>query len=85
MYPHYAYQPVHHGYYYFRPYNYINVEEHKAIIVRLGGDAQHPYSLAMFDEVYEDYYALSPPRLEPTIEELIPTADMLPLIEDLMD
>lgn len=50
--PHFPYYPAFHGYYYFRPYNIQNVREHRAIIHRLGGTRQSPYSTGMFEPVY---------------------------------
>lgn len=85
MYPHYAYDPVNFGYYYFRPYNYINVEEHRELIVRLGGERNHPYSLALFDGIYEKHYQNHPARVQPTAADLIPDEEQLPDIEDLLN
>ena len=55
MHPHYAYQPEHHGYYYFRPYNYTNVLAHQSVVAQWGGDPRSPYSRAMFIPVYEQF------------------------------
>ena len=85
LYPHYAYYPANHGYYYFRPYNYINVDEHKQLIVQLGGDRHHPYSLKMFDNIYQKHYETHQVRVEPDIEKLIPGKETLPNLEELLD
>lgn len=85
MYPHYAYYPKHHGYYYFRPYNYTNVLEHKAQVVGLGGSHYHPYSVAMFDGIYSDYYK-DHPVITPIIIDRsnVPGASELPILEELL-
>ncbi len=85
MYQHYAYYPQYHGSYYFRPYNYTNVLEHQETIVCLGGDRSQPYSVAMFDSIYETYYELNP-VITPVVldRETIPGASQLPVLEDLL-
>jgi len=52
LFPHYPYCPAYHGYYYFRPYNYVHVLKHQQIVDVLGGDSQFPYETTMFEPVY---------------------------------
>jgi len=84
MHPHYAYQPEHHGYYYFRPYNYVNVLEQKQLVVALGGDFKSPYSLAMFDGIYADFEATVPPLPEQP-SPLVEDEEALPLLDALLN
>ncbi len=55
LYPHYPYYPIQHGYYYFRPYNHMHVEEASALAAQMGGDPKAPYSV-------EFLYKYFPPR-----------------------
>lgn len=85
MYQHHAYYPAHHGYYYFRPYNYTNVLEHKATIASLGGEPSHPYSVAMFAPIYDNFYLTTPKIVEPVMSlNMIPGASQLPNLEKLL-
>lgn len=84
MYPHYAYYPQDHGYYYFRPYNYMNVYNHMGQVVALGGDPRNPYSVAMFDPIYEDFYQQYPRIVEPPAGSIKPFGSSLPNLEDLL-
>jgi hypothetical protein len=85
MFPHYAYYPQHHGYYYFRPYNWMHVLEHQARIVAMGGDSRNPYSVAIFDPIYEDFEQRFPQILEPPAGSVQPLGSGLPNLEDLMN
>ena len=49
MYPHYPYFPECHGYYYFRPYNWIHIDRHRLTIP--GEDFKDPYSNKVFDQL----------------------------------
>ena len=84
MYPHYAYFPQDHGTYYFRPYNYTNVLEQQAQIMSMGGDPLNPYSVSMFDDIYEQYYAQFPPESDPPAGTVEPFGSSLPNLEDLL-
>lgn len=85
MYQHYAYYPAHHGYYYFRPYNYTNVLEHKAQIVALGGQRNSPYTHEILDATYERYYESNPVIEPPVLDKSeIPGASNLPNVEELL-
>jgi hypothetical protein len=84
MYPHYAYYPQDHGYYYFRPYNYMNVYNHMGQVVTLGGEPRNPYSVAMFDPIYEDFYQQYPRVVEPPSGSVKPIGSSLPNLEDLL-
>ena len=83
MYPHFAYYPQDHGYYYFRPYNYIHVFEHRARVMSWGGDPRNPYSLALFDPVYEEFRQ-NVPALAPLPGSVQPLGSHLPNLEDLL-
>ena len=52
LYPHYPYFPQCHGYYYFRPYNWVHIEQHRLTIP--GENLQNPYSNDMFDRIYAE-------------------------------
>ena len=83
MYPHFAYFPQDHGYYYFRPYNYTHIYEHQARVVSMGGDPRNPYSVAMFNPIYEEFNqnAQPLPVLPGTVH---PLGSQLPMLEDLL-
>lgn len=49
MYPHYPYFPESHGYYYYRPYNWMHIEQHRSALP--GVDMKFPYSNAVFEEI----------------------------------
>lgn len=87
MYPHYAYTPVYHGYYYFRPYNYTNILRQKGEVVALGGDPKAPYSHKMFLRIYEQIdltaYEESPANGE-NLPVLEPIHTPLPSLEDIL-
>lgn len=84
MYQHYPYRPEYFGYYYFRPYNYVNIFQHKAEIVRLGGSPINPYSVLMFDPIYAQFNA-SAPALPPLEGTARPLGSKLPMLEDLLE
>lgn len=46
MYPHMPYFPEVHGYYYFRPYNWVHYDQHRQALP--GVDWKFPYSNARF-------------------------------------
>ncbi len=48
MIPHYAYFPENHGYYYFRPYNYIHFDEARRTVP--GRDPKFPFSTQIIDD-----------------------------------
>jgi hypothetical protein len=85
MFPHFAYYPHHHGYYYFRPYNWMHIIEHQARIVGMGGDSRNPYSIAMFDAIYEDFEQRFPQIIDPPAGSIQPLGNGLPNVEDLLD
>jgi len=66
MIPHYAYYPALHGYYYFRPYNYMHVPRQQEFVTRFGGDARNPYANEIFKRVYAEYKAANPGAGSPT-------------------
>jgi hypothetical protein len=84
MYQHHPYEPAFFGYYYFRPYNYINVANHKQQVARLGGDPMHPYSLEMFEPIYAQFNA-NTPSLPPLEGSARPLRNKLPKLEELLE
>jgi len=52
----YASPPAHHGYYYFRPYNYRHVTAYSQDASRMGNDPAMPFS----NEVFRRRYARKP-------------------------
>lgn len=49
MYQHHAYFPECHGYYYFRPYNWVHIDQHRSAFPT--SDMKYPYSNAVFDDI----------------------------------
>lgn len=84
MYPHYAYYPEHHGYYYFRPYNYMNVFDHIEKSMQMGGSPWHPYSVSMFADIPHPAVPLDPTALGSEEPAVNPTRVRLPILEDLL-
>lgn len=64
---HLPYMPTLHGYYYFRPYNAIQVVRHQEFVSRFGGDTRNPYSNAFFKQIYDDYRASRPAMVKPAV------------------
>lgn len=81
LFPHYPYFPEHFGYYYFRPYNYVHIFEHQAIVARWGGDPRNPYSHELFTRLYENL-PVDPPS--PFVPGLRGVRSGLPDLEDLV-
>lgn len=85
MYPHYPYQPMYHGYYYFRPYNWTMVERQRYTAVGMGFDIRAPYATGpVFGAIYASFdqgaYAETKmylPRFEPKNEEKLPELETL--------
>lgn len=77
LYPHYAYYPKDHGYYYFRPYNYTHVLEHQQTVLKWGGDPRNPYSTHVLANLFVNvqHPAPTPLRLQgvslPQLEDLL--------------
>lgn len=85
MYPHYPYFPEHHGYYYFRPYNFAHIFQHTEEAVMILGTPWHPYSVSIFDTIP---IPVGPemPGTEPSEEfQLQPIHRDLPKLEDLLN
>lgn len=78
LYPHFAYHPKDHGYYYFRPYNHDHIWRHQPIVAGWGGDPRNPYSTKTFSNLFADVTYDLPPSYIP------PTTPRLPLLEDLL-
>jgi hypothetical protein len=55
--PHYPYYPEMHGYYYFRPYNYVHVPQQQEFVGSFGGDRRDPYSNELFKVIYAEFKA----------------------------
>jgi len=83
MYPHYAYFPEHHGYYYFRPYNYTNVFKHRQQALQLGVSPSNPYSISMLNPLFEQF-ALTHLAPVDDYEKLPPSRKSLPILEDVL-
>ncbi|WP_166823884.1 hypothetical protein [Thalassoroseus pseudoceratinae] len=81
LYPHYAYYPKFHGYYYFRPYNYIHVERDAALAAAMGGDVRAPYSTEFLKPMFQSFATNSP---LPPQDEKRPFDAKLPKLEDLV-
>ncbi|HWL07831.1 MAG TPA: hypothetical protein VNQ76_05485 [Planctomicrobium sp.] len=84
LYPHFAYFPEHHGYYYFRPYNYTTVLAHQSIAGRLGVDPANPYSVSLLNPIL-DHFAEKYPAREDSYEQVLPQRVSLPLLEDMLE
>ncbi len=84
LYPHYAYYPRYHGYYYFRPYNYTTIAEHQAFAQCIGLDPRMPYSLANFNTIYSTFPIQFTPARSP-IGSALPQGSGLPQLEDLVE
>lgn len=85
MYPHYPYFPEHHGYYYFRPYNFMHIFRHTEEAITIQGSPWHPYSIAIFDTIP---IPVGPDVLEEIGKEeymLRPLHQTLPKLEDLLN
>ena len=83
MYPHFPYRPRYGGYYYFRPYNYMNIYTHQSQIINMGGDPRNPYSVSMFGPIYEEFGA-SAPTLDVPAGSVRQLGSSLPKLEDLL-
>jgi hypothetical protein len=57
MFPHYAYFPPMHGYYYFRPYHHSHLAQQQTSVTGWGGDPRNPYANEIFQRVYAEYQA----------------------------
>jgi hypothetical protein len=79
LYPHYAYFPKHHGYYYFRPYNAANVTVQQQTAVRMGGDPRNPYSTQVLANLFRD--VPPPPRTTTHTRRQGPD---LPILDELL-
>jgi hypothetical protein len=79
LYPHYAYCPAYHGYYYFRPYNYVHVLYDAASVTTMGGDPRAPYAKEFLRPIFGQSTYVAP--------ILPPQAygESLPLLEDLLE
>jgi len=84
MYPHFPYYPEHHGYYYFRPYNYTNVLLHQSQGLQLGVNPGNPYSVSMLNPLFEQF-ALTNISRDDDYDRLPPQRDSLPKLEDLLE
>ena len=80
LYPHYAYYPKYHGYYYFRPYNAETVQVQQQTVVKLGGDPRYPYSTELLANLFRD--VPPPPRSTTKTRRQGPE---LPMLDQLMD
>jgi hypothetical protein len=51
---HYPYYPPHHGYYTFKPYNFLHVFDDQALAPSLRGDPRTPYATLQFEAFYAE-------------------------------
>jgi hypothetical protein len=79
---HYPYFPEMHGYYYFRPYNYVHVPQQQEFVGSYGGDRRDPYSNELFKVIYAEFKA----TLREKTPEIMPGAgsNVTPLPETLL-
>lgn len=84
---HVPYYPKFHGYYYFLPYNYNHVLEHKQIVPMWNMDAFAPYETTGFMKWYEDVLGdeAHKPATEVTVGPLTPEREKLPDLEELLE
>ena len=82
LYPHYAYYPKFHGYYYFRPYNHIHVERDAALAAAMGGDVRAPYSTEFLKPMFASFSTTNP---VPPQAVKRPFDAKLPNLEDLVN
>ena len=76
FYPHYAYFPAYHGYYYFRPYNFTHVVPDAAFAEQIGDDPRAPYNVAYARTFFPpapiaDSSAYIPPKPYPLLEDVL--------------
>ncbi len=80
-----AYAPAHHGYYYYRPYNYQHVLAHQE--TPIGAESHAPYTTTVFDLIYDELLTdaeKQPQRGTPGIEALPGRSNALPNLEDIL-
>lgn len=53
LYPHFAYRPESHGYYYFRPYNWMHYDQHRQALP--GTDWKFPHSNKPFASIEKSF------------------------------
>jgi hypothetical protein len=76
-----AYFPQCHGYYKFRAYNWIHIDQHRLTLA--GEDFKFPYSNKIFDQIYAEFEG---DLGEANSDQVLPIRDdMLPKLEDLME
>ena len=83
---HIPYSPAFHGYYYYRPYNYRHVLNHRDQL--LGDTSIAPYISMIFGKLYAEFpiESYNPNSGERTVDRLIsPAPAKLPKLEDLLD
>lgn len=84
LYPHYAYYPEHHGYYYFRPYNYTTLLQQQQQAVQLGASPINPYSVSMLDPLMAEFARRYPVEQE-SYELVRPQRQALPNLESILN
>lgn len=62
---HQIYFPHAHGYYYFRPYNLVHVQQQQEMVTRWGLDARNPYDNRPFEKIYAEQEVLQQQYLPP--------------------
>lgn len=80
---HYPHDSAYHGYYYFRPYNYVHIRQHQNAASRWGGDPRNPYSNTIFQGIYNDLGLAEETMSAPsTIEHRIETIQPSPFHDE---
>jgi len=85
---HLPYYPACHGYYYFLPYNYCHVLQHKQLAPLLGAEPIAPYETReLFDRIYVQVLGdeAFEPGTEGTLEPITPDDEVLPDLQDLLE
>jgi hypothetical protein len=81
LHPHYAYRPQCHGYWAFRAYNWVHIDQHRLTLA--GEDFKFPYSNKIFEQVYAEFEGDLGKANTDQVESI--RNDMLPTLEELME
>ncbi len=83
--PHYPYQPSGHGYYSYRPYNYLSVLAHQSNPI--GAESSAPYTTTLFEPVYDQLLTDEEKQMKGAkmgMHKLPRTSKELPDLEDIL-
>ncbi len=81
--PHYAYLPENHGYYYFRPYNYIHVDEARRTVP--GRDPKFPFGTQIIDDFEANAGAEKTLAANANTDMIRPRRQHLPPLEEALN